>query len=148
MSQGVKVFEVEQEEQLPPIPFQICFKRLDGTKENHDFHVYGEAPVGTAFALESSVRRDNHDRARLDLMGLKRFFRSVMADDDYFRLLDLLDHPDVIVDLPTIVNIYHWLTEEYFDRPTRRSSTSSNGRPITATLSTAPQSSADSDSTA
>lgn len=144
MAQAVKVFEVEVDDEapLPPKPFNIAFKRKSGGETVvHEFHAHGEAPVGLLLALHRTLRYDKHDRARLDLGGLVKFLQVAMPEADFDRLTDLLEDSGLLVPMATLQDVYQWLTEEYYERPTQRSSTSSDGRPTTDTSSTASQSS-------
>lgn len=142
MSQAVKVFRVAQGTKKDPIPFAIEFKKLDGEVVTHEFSAYGETPAGVTLLLASVVRFDARGRQRTDLNGLTAFFSAVMEPKDYARFSALLDDPELLVPIETLSEIFEYLCEQYGDRPTEQSSSSSGGGLPTGDGATEPQLSA------
>jgi hypothetical protein len=54
-------------------------------------------------------------------------FRAALKPEDVERFYDLLKREDLVVSLQTLVDILQWLVEQYGQRPTKRSDSSSDG---------------------
>jgi hypothetical protein len=135
VSQPVKVFEIRQDETpKPPIPFKLKFTRMiEGEvveTANHDFEAHGEAPAGAELALASMLHFGPHGEQKINMEGLTNYFRTVMTTENYLRLRRLLDDPELMIPMRSLVDVWQWLTAEYAGRPTLPSPASSDGRRI------------------
>lgn len=131
MSRTVKTFRVKESETPPePLPFDLEFIPADPEKEPiiESFEAFGKPPAGAQLALASVIRYGPRGRQNVDMNGMMEFFELVMATEDYERLRKLLDDPEWTIDIDLVGDIFTWLTEEYADRPTRRSRRSSHMR--------------------
>jgi hypothetical protein len=141
VSQSVEVFKIKQGAPKEPIPFKIEVELLNGETVAHDFtaHNYEDDASAGMFLATFAVPevRTLSDTLRI----LLHFFKVAMPADDYRRLVELTEDPDVRVPMETFTAIHQMLSSRYYKRPTQRSSTSSDGRPAIDTSSTAPQSS-------
>lgn len=138
MSQPVKVFTVVVDDQpLPPKPFDIQFRKKDGTEvQTHSFVAHGERPAGLTLLLGSVIRYDTRGRQGVDLNGLSAFMEKAMPPADYTRFRDLIEDPELVVPMETLGEVFEWLASEYGERPTSPSSSSTDGRRRTGGSST------------
>lgn len=60
--------------------------------------------------------------------ALYDFFKNVMRAEEYARFMDVLNDPDVIIDMELIGDIATWLVEEYSTRPTEQPTASVSGQ--------------------
>lgn len=141
MSQPVEVFKIKQGPAREPIPFAIEVELRDGETAVHTFsaHNYEDDASAGMFLATFAVPED---RTLADTLRiLLHFFKVALPADDFRRMVDLMEDPDVRVPMETFTAIHQMLSSRYYKRPTQRSSTSSDGRPETGTSSTAQPSS-------
>lgn len=93
------------------------------------FEAYGRAPVGATLAMSSMIRYGARGRRDIDMNGMMEFFERAMPSEDYQRMRDLFDDPKWTIDIDLVGEVFTWLTEEYSDRPTKRSRRSSRTGP-------------------
>jgi hypothetical protein len=132
MTRMVKTFTIKEPEQpAEPIPFEFRFipKDPDGEPKVEQFEAYGKAPVGATLAMSSMIRYGSRGTRNIDMNGMMEFFEKAMPPEDYERMRDMFDDPKWIIDIDDVGEVFTWLTEQYSDRPTRRSRRSSRTGP-------------------
>lgn len=132
MARSVKTFRVkEEEEPVENLPFEFEFipKDPDAKPRVEQFEAYGKPPVGATLAMSSMIRYGARGRRDIDMNGMMEFFERAMPDEDYQRMRDLFDSPEWTIDIDLVGEVFTWLTEEYSDRPTKRSRRSSRTGP-------------------
>ncbi|HEX7276050.1 MAG TPA: hypothetical protein VF244_01625 [Acidimicrobiales bacterium] len=127
-----KKFKAKRVPKPSTLPFEIDIEGPDGTEtKKFEAHDFADDPGAGMFLTTFAIDETDSGATRL-----KDFFKAAMPQADYRRFRGLLDNPQIRVDMDELVAIHNWLVEEYYGRPTSRSTTSSGGRPTTGTSST------------
>lgn len=150
MSRMVKTFKVVEPDETPepyPFEFELVPKHDDpivdliGTEngvrhlnENGNiierFEAMGTPPAGAQLALAGIIRYGSRGKQNIDMNSMMDFFARVMSDEDYERMRNLFDDKRWIIPIDAVGEVFEWLTEEYNDRPTKRSRRSTHMRPV------------------
>jgi hypothetical protein len=119
----------------PRVPFKIRGTTSAGEAWVEEFHARTDVPATTMWKLErdaSAAQRGEIDSSQDLIMP---FFATVLDDDDYARLVNLIEIRGV--PLPHVLAIMQGVAEAVGDRPTVPSSPSWAGRGSTPTTSVA-----------
>lgn len=93
-------------------------------------------PAIPGAALLNFVKDADGDSGGDSAKALFNFLKAAMPVDEYKRLDEVLNAPDVIIDIELIGEIVSWLVEEFSSRPTTRPEVSSNGQQTSGRSST------------
>lgn len=131
MGRMVKTFRIsEPEETAEPLVFEFeLLPAAGGDPVIERFEALGKAPGGAQLALAQMIHYGSRGRRNVDMNGMMEFFELVMPEDDYQRMRDLFNDQRWLIDISAVGDVFTWLTEEYADRPTKRSRHSSRTRP-------------------
>lgn len=114
------------------------YDELGFTLWGEDFECYPQVQGVSLLGFVKEAASGDGARAADALLG---FFSTVMPEGEFTRFDKLWKDPKRVVSIEKIGEIAEWLTEQYSERPTKASSSSSNGRSRSGRTSTAKRSS-------
>lgn len=132
-----KVFRTKTADALPPIPFDIELENAVGDTKTLEFHAYSEPPAGALITMGLLLRVNAKGEEFLDPSHLGEAFRDtiILSERDRWEA-DVMGSTEWMVPGTVLGDIWQWLSEEVWERPTQPSSGSSDGRSGTGAGST------------
>ncbi len=122
------------------------FKDFGTPNKVTDYEPLGFSLAGEDFECKPAIQgkvlldfiadADSNDGGRA-AEGMRRFFVSVMPEEESKRFYKLIEDSEYIFDMEELSGIAAWLVEEYSQRPKELSKPSANGRRRSGTTPTA-----------
>lgn len=95
------------------------YEPLSFTLEGQEFFC---KPAMNGMTLLKFVREADSDDGGRSAAAMIDLFDKVLKKDDAVRFKELVDDPDVLIEMETLGEIVAWVVEQYTSRPTKESS--------------------------
>lgn len=114
------------------IDFTLEYLDVDGEEHSEKFRCRRSVPVGLILKFASVMSTDDDNDNESGINGLKavdlvqELYAKAIRKEDYHRFQELIDDPDVEIDVNTYTEIATWLASKYSARPTGETSPSTS----------------------